>query len=116
MKPRGLSGTAGPLSFLPELWNCRMAKRASGKQSRSATRMDTPSRSRSHNLSQLTTLRRIKMKQLNRVLPVFGALALLVTVNLFAAKMEMHTSSQFQGPKANTGTVIHYVENGKSML
>jgi hypothetical protein len=43
-------------------------------------------------------------------------LALLVTVNAFAAKMEMHTSSQFQGPKANTGTVSHYVENGKSML
>ena len=56
------------------------------------------------------------MKQLNRVLPVFAVLALLVTVNSFAAKMDMHTSSQFQGPKANTGTVTHYVENGKSML
>jgi hypothetical protein len=56
------------------------------------------------------------MKQPNRVLPVFAVLALLVTVNSFAAKMDMHTSSQFQGPKANTGTVTHYVENGKSML
>jgi hypothetical protein len=56
------------------------------------------------------------MKQINRVLPVFAVLALLVTVNSFAAKMDMHTSSQFQGPKANTGTVTHYVENGKSML
>ena len=56
------------------------------------------------------------MKQLNRVLPVFAVLALLVTVNSFAAKMNMHTSSQFQGPKANTGTVTHYVENGKAML
>ena len=56
------------------------------------------------------------MKQLNRVLSVFAVLALLVTVNSFAAKMDMHTSSQFQGPKANTGTVSHYVENGKSML
>ena len=56
------------------------------------------------------------MKQINRVLPVFAVLALLVTVNLFAARMDMHTSSQFQGPKANTGTVTHYVENGKSML
>ena len=56
------------------------------------------------------------MKQLNRVLPVFAVLALLVTVNSFAAKMDVHTSSQFQGPKANTGTVMHYVENGKSML
>ena len=52
------------------------------------------------------------MKQLNRVLPVFAVLALLVTVNSFAAKMDMHRSSQFQGPKANT----HYVENGKSTL
>src|SRR5215475_12131077 len=56
------------------------------------------------------------MKQINRVLSVFAVLALLVTVNSFAAKMEMHTSSQFQGPKANTGTVSHYVANGKSML
>src|SRR5256885_17263748 len=56
------------------------------------------------------------MKQLNRVLPVFAVLALLVTVNSFAAKMDTHTSSQFQGAKANTGTVSHYVENGKSML
>ena len=54
--------------------------------------------------------------KINRVLFVFAVLALLVTVNSFAAKMESHTSSQFQGPKANTGTVSHYVENGKSML
>jgi hypothetical protein len=116
MKLRILSGTAGPPSFQPELWSCRMVRRDSGKQSRSATRMDTPSRSWSDNLSELTTLRRIEMKQLNRVLPVFAVLALLVTVNSFAAKMDMHTSSEFQGPKANTGTVTHYVENGKSML
>ena len=56
------------------------------------------------------------MKQLKTVLSVFAVLALLVTVNAFAARMEMHTSSQFQGPKANTGTVMHSVENGKSML
>ena len=56
------------------------------------------------------------MKQLNRVMSVFAVLAVLVTVNSFAAKMDMHTSSQFQGPKANTGTVSHYNENGKSML
>src|SRR5690242_10893918 len=56
------------------------------------------------------------MKQLKNVLSVFAALALLAAVNSFAAKMDMHTSSQFQGPKANTGTVMHYVENGKSML
>ena len=56
------------------------------------------------------------MKQINRALTVFAVLALLVTVNSFAAKMDVHTSNQFQGPKANTGTVTHYVENGKSML
>ena len=56
------------------------------------------------------------MKQLKDLPSVFAVLALLFTVNAFAAKMEMHTSSQFQGPKAKTGTVIHYVENGKSML
>src|SRR6266849_4006530 len=54
--------------------------------------------------------------KLNRVLSVFAVLALLATVNSFAAKMDVHTSSMFQGPKANTGTVSHYVENGKSML
>jgi hypothetical protein len=56
------------------------------------------------------------MKQLENVLSVFAVLTLLVTVNAFAAKLETHMSSQFQGPKANTGTVSHYVENGKSML
>src|SRR6478752_6355857 len=54
--------------------------------------------------------------KLNRVMSFFAVLALLVTVNSFAAKMDVHTSSQFQGPKANTGTVMHYVQNGKSML
>jgi len=54
--------------------------------------------------------------KLNRVMSFFAVLALLVTVNSFAAKMDVHTSSQFQGPKANTGTVMHYVENGKSTL
>ena len=56
------------------------------------------------------------MKQINRVFSVFAVLALLVTANAFAAKMDVHTSSKFEGPKANTGTVMHYVENGKSML
>jgi hypothetical protein len=56
------------------------------------------------------------MKQTKRVLTVFAVMALLVTVNSFAAKMDVHTSSMFQGPKANTGTVSHFVENGKSLL
>ncbi len=54
--------------------------------------------------------------KLNRLSSVFAVLAMLITVNSFAAKMESHTSNMFQGPKANTGTVSHYVENGKSML
>lgn len=56
------------------------------------------------------------MKQLNRILSVFAVTALLVTANSFAAKVDSHTSSKFEGPKANMGTVMHYTENGKSML
>src|ERR1043165_4287750 len=56
------------------------------------------------------------MKQLKRALSGFAVLALLATANSSAARMDVHTSSHFQGPKANTGTVSHYVENGKSML
>ena len=56
------------------------------------------------------------MKQINRAFSVFAVLALLATATAFAAKMDVHTSSKFEGPKANTGTVMHYVENGKSML
>jgi hypothetical protein len=56
------------------------------------------------------------MKQLNRVLSVFAVTALLVTANSMAAKLETHTTARFTGPKANTGTAIHVVENGKSML
>ena len=33
-----------------------------------------------------------------------------------ANKMDVHTSAMFQGPKANTGTVSHSNENGKSTL
>jgi len=56
------------------------------------------------------------MKQLNRVLSVFAVATLLVTASSFAARMDVHTSSKFGGPKANTGTVMHFNENGKSML
>ena len=56
------------------------------------------------------------MKQLARILSVCSLLALVITTTAYAARMDEHTSSQFQGPKANTGTVTHYVENGKSML
>ena len=56
------------------------------------------------------------MKQLNRVLSVFAVTALLVTANSMAAKLETHTTAKFIGPRANTGTAIHVVENGTSML
>jgi len=54
------------------------------------------------------------MKKLMSAIAVF---AMLFTVNYsFANKLDQHTSGMFQGPKANTGTVSHSVENGKSML
>jgi hypothetical protein len=57
------------------------------------------------------------VKQFNRLYSVFALAALLAaSVSLAASRMESHTSSMFQGPKANTGTVSHSVENGKSML
>jgi hypothetical protein len=43
------------------------------------------------------------------------AVAVVVT-GAVAADRNQHTTSQFQGPKANTGTAIHYYDNGKSML
>jgi hypothetical protein len=33
-----------------------------------------------------------------------------------AVAQDMHTSSQFQGPKANKGTVTHSMQGGKSVL
>jgi hypothetical protein len=44
-------------------------------------------------------------------------LALLAAMNVFAGdKMTKHTSGKFAGPKANTGTVTHFVANGKNVL
>jgi len=43
----------------------------------------------------------------------FASLALLAA-NAFAD--ESHTSTKFQGPKANTGTVSHTVKDGKNVL
>jgi len=57
------------------------------------------------------------MKKVNRMLSVFTLMALTVAGSItFAAKMDVHTSSNFQGPKANTGTVSHSIENGRSIL
>ena len=55
------------------------------------------------------------MQQLNRLLSVCALAATLVG-GAFAANLESHTSGPFQGPKANTGTVTHSSENGKSIL
>lgn len=55
--------------------------------------------------------------KLNRLLSVFALVALLVTASVsFAAYNGPQTSSKFQGPKANTGTVTYSVENGKNIL
>ena len=56
--------------------------------------------------------------KLNRMLSVFALVGILITASVaFAAKDGgPHTSSKFEGPKANTGTVTHTVENGKSIL
>jgi hypothetical protein len=47
-------------------------------------------------------------------LRALAAMTLLFSISAFA--QDMHTSSQFQGPKANKGTVSHSVRNGKNVL
>ncbi len=52
---------------------------------------------------------------MNRNLSVFAFVAILViTTAAFAG--EIHSTSQFQGPKANTGAVNHTREMGHSVL
>lgn len=45
----------------------------------------------------------------------FIMLMLFFTTSIFAGP-EKHTSTKFEGPKANTGTVTHTKENGKNIL
>ena len=56
--------------------------------------------------------------KLNRMMSVFALVTLLVTASVSMAARDNgpHTSSKFEGPKANTGTVTHTIENGKSIL
>jgi len=54
--------------------------------------------------------------RLNRMLSVFALVAALTTTSVSFAAKGPQTSSKFEGPKANTGTVTHTVENGKSIL
>lgn len=57
------------------------------------------------------------MRTINRVVSVFALMALLAGGAVMAAdRGGPHTSAQFQGAKANTGTVTHMSESGKSML
>jgi hypothetical protein len=49
------------------------------------------------------------------VFAVLVAVAMLAALG-FAGGQMTHTSGKFQGPKANTGTVTHAVENGKNVL
>jgi uncharacterized protein YdeI (BOF family) len=53
-------------------------------------------------------------KAIRVVLSALTMAAMLMSVSAFAA--DMHTSSQFQGPKANKGTVSHSTKDGKSVL
>jgi hypothetical protein len=50
----------------------------------------------------------------NKFIASFAALALLAATSAFAE--DMHTSSKFAGPKANTGSVTHTVADGKNIL
>ena len=55
---------------------------------------------------------------MNRAM-LFLLRGLLMTTMLFAVSafaQDMHTSSQFQGPKANKGHVTHSTRDGKSVL
>ncbi len=57
------------------------------------------------------------MRSFKAVLHGVLALALFAAMSSFAGdKMMKHTSGKFAGPKANTGTVTHAVENGKNVL
>ena len=50
----------------------------------------------------------------NKLITSFAALALLAATGAFA--QDMHTSTKFEGPKANKGTVTHSVQDGRSVL
>src|SRR3954466_21277 len=57
------------------------------------------------------------MKTITRTLSGFAILLTLVASMAFAVdNSASHMSCMFAGPKANTGTVSHTYENGKSIL
>ena len=54
------------------------------------------------------------MNKLRSTIPALLAAVMLFAVS--AAAQSMHTTGQFQGPKANRGYVTHSVRDGKSVL
>ena len=57
------------------------------------------------------------MKRITRTFSVaIAALLVVASAALADHSMDHHKSSMFMGPKANTGTVSHLTENGKSIL
>jgi len=50
----------------------------------------------------------------SKIISSLAALALLAAVNVRAE--EAHTSTKFEGAKANKGTVMHTVQSGKNIL
>ena len=54
--------------------------------------------------------------KLNRMLSVFALVAALVTASVSFAGNAPQMTSKFEGPKANTGTAMFSVENGKRIL
>ena len=56
------------------------------------------------------------MKGITRSVSILSLVACMGVSMALASDMGPHMSAQFQGPKANTGTVTHLYENGKSIL
>lgn len=56
------------------------------------------------------------MKQVTRIVSIFALLAVVSVAGFAFNKHDEHSTSMFQGPKANTGTAIHLYENGKSIV
>ena len=54
--------------------------------------------------------------KLNRLMSVLTLVALFAAASVSFAAGDSHTTSKFEGPKANTGMAVHTVENGKSIL
>jgi hypothetical protein len=52
----------------------------------------------------------------SKIIATLTGVALLAITSHNAWADEGHTSTQFQGPKANTGTVTHTVKDGKNIL